>query len=110
LKGKHVVVHCDSGKGRSVFFVAAVLIQLGASLEKAKQILRTINEEVSNPAHILYLSKLKYKVLAEYEKEIIVRVPGSREIAESDPGSVSSETEPNELQQPKHLNDTTFSV
>jgi len=98
LKGKRVVVHCDSGKSRSIFFGAAILLLLGANIEKAKQIFRGINEELSNPAHILYLNKIKYKSLEEYREK---QQPSKVEAGESD-----SEAEPEQ----RPLNDTTFSV
>jgi len=69
LEGKNIVVHCDSGKGRSVLFVGSILCQLGMPPEKAKIMLRGMNEEyLNNPAQQIYLSGLKYKSLEISEK------------------------------------------
>jgi len=64
LEGKNVVVHCDNGKARSSLFVGSILIQLGMPSEKAKQILRGMDDNyLNNPAQQIFLSGLKYKKL-----------------------------------------------
>jgi protein-tyrosine phosphatase len=71
LEGKNVVVHCDSGKGRSSLFVGSILVQLGMPPEKAKQMLRGMSEHyLNNPAQQLYLGGLKYKSLEITEKNL----------------------------------------
>jgi len=61
LEGKNVIIHCDNGKSRSSFLAGSILVQLGLTPEKAKLLLKGLNEEyLSNPAHVIYLSQLKF--------------------------------------------------
>jgi protein-tyrosine phosphatase len=64
IEGKNVIIHCDSGKSRSSLFAGSILVQLGLTPEKAKILLRGISEEyLNNPAHVIYLSQLKFSTL-----------------------------------------------
>jgi len=71
LEGKNVVVHCDNGTNRSSLFVGSVMVQLGLTAEKAKQVLRSMSEDyLNNPAQQIYLSNLKFKAIELTEIEI----------------------------------------
>jgi len=71
LEGKNVVVHCDNGTNRSSLFVGSVMVQLGLTAEKAKQVLRSMSEDyLNNPAQQIYLSNLKFKPIELTEIEI----------------------------------------
>jgi ankyrin repeat protein len=100
-EGKNVLVHCDSGKSRSSLFAAAVMVQLGATQEKTKQILRGMSEDyLSNPAHVIYLSKFKAKNL-EINNEENSTIPLEAEESVTSSGAEAVDGV---------LSDTTFSV
>lgn len=67
-----VVIHSDSGKGRSGLLAAAVLVEIGYSEQEAMRMINGINPHIlKNPAYQVYLSTFSVKVQAKREEKIL---------------------------------------
>jgi len=106
--GKCVVVHCDSGKGRTSLVTAALLIHLGLTQEKATQLLRVVDDDLlRNPAHQVFLYKFRGAVLEHEEQEKIKEQKGFKKFKFDYSQTLSEEPD---VVIGATIHDTTFSV